>query len=353
MDHDQDFMISSIISLLSRLSPLRSIFFEKMSFQRRAFYLHIHPHLTMLKNNVILSIENKERAPEFRRKLRILMQKHEYCVDESYKKQDENIDCDLSFWRAQDGGHLAGELASLFQNVNDAKGLREEGHQKHHDECRLCHVAFDVCDGLIYGPEKMRAIYENLLARKDREAPLDEERAFDSMDELFLQVFEQVVAFQGSLRIHVDLIEEEGTGALKKRVNKRHQFTTPDATQDQALARAIHRILLKHRYHVATRQDLLIINRWLSNKDGTNRFIEKIFKYYFDEVTDDLAVRTVYYSNLKNKPFDEVVMWNEVGLVYGESALGKLAENARRLNKPFYVSLFGLMREYNVIVNMI
>lgn len=309
----------------------------------------------MLKNNVILSIENEDRAPEFRRKLRILMQKHEYRVDETLKKQDENIDCDLSFWRASDGGHLAGELASLFQNVNDAKGLREEGHRKHVEECRLCHVAFDVCDGLVYGPARMRAIYENLLARKDRGDTEGEERSFDPMDELFLQVFEQVVAFQGSLRIHVDLIEGEGagTGALKKRVNKRHQFTTQDPAQEASLARTIHRILLKHRYHVASRQDLLIVNRWLSDRDGSNRFIEKIFKYYFDEVADDLAVRTVYYTNLKGKPFDEIVMWNEAGLIYGESALGKLAENARRLEKPFYVSLFGLMREYSVIMKML
>ena len=307
----------------------------------------------MLENNVILSIENEERAPEFRRKLRILMQKHEYLVDDSYKKQEENIDCDLSFWRAQDGGHIGQELVSLFQNVNDAKGLREEGYQKHHDECCLCHVAFDVCDGLVYGPEKMRTIYENLLARKDGSS--DAERTFDKIDELLLQIFEKVVELNGSLRIYVDLVEEgagAGTGAPKKRVNKRHQFTTPDPAQEQTLSRAIHRILLKHRYHVATRQDLLVVNRWLSDKDGTNRFIEKVFKYYFDEVTDDLAVRTVYYSNLKNKPFDEVVMWNEVGLIYGESALKKLAENARRLNHPFYVSLFGLMREYNVVIKM-
>ena len=311
--------------------------------------------------------EDREKREELLSRLDSLLHKYKYYVSthkDEEKGTEEKLIGDLTCWYNQEGKLIYNtELEHFFKNIDDATHYRSCAYENFVSNVNINHIAFDALHKMKYSSDTLEKVYQKIRVLNTEEC----ERELKDM--LFEEVFALCVQYEALLEIHITTeqeveearVREEkkrgGTEVVKRdfpenRVIKEYCLCVKEESE-RAFKHKLYQLLMKHKYFVNHISEVCDFSKWCSAKSGNNTYIMKKLKYYFDDMVDVESKRIQLFLVHRNTPFSEITKYYESsGMGYTSDEIRKALEIAKEEEKNFYIKLFELMLEYDMILEV-
>ncbi len=315
--------------------------------------------------NIILSMkkEDKEKKDEFLERLDSLLTKYKYKVS---SRNNQKLIADITCWYNDENELVYNndkEINKYLGQIDDATNYRSSVYQDFIENVNINHIAFDVCDKMKYNSVTLKKIYEKIREINQNES--DDQLK----DILFEDVFHLCVEYEASLEIRITTeyeMEEErlkeeiargGMDTVKRefpenKVLKMYQLKVK-SEDEKVFKNKLYKILMKYKYYVNQLSEIFDFSKWFHSKNGSNTYIMKKLKYYFDDMIDDDNKRVQLFLLHRNTPFNKhTTYYDHVGMGYGKEEISKALILAQEDKNTFYVKLFELLIEYDIIIEI-
>lgn len=309
--------------------------------------------------------EDEHKKDTFLRALAALLKKFEYSVSKRKNESGEgefDLTADITCWFTRDGKLVytdPNEIGKYLKNVDDATNYRSNTYNNFISNVNINHIAFDASHGMKYN---LKRVYEKICK-------MDE----DAKDPLFEDVFKLCANYEGStltIRITTESeLEDErvameiSRGASKEECRRRefpenkvvkiYQLDVEKEENRREFQQKLYKILMKHKYYVNHISEVCDFSKWCSSKSGNNLYIMKQLKYYFDDMIDEEQKRIQLFLVHRNTPFCDFTRYDEcAGMGYGKDEFIIAREVAGKEESTFYMKLFDLFIEYDIIMEI-